>query len=572
MKEKKNRMSKWSVSGIIVFVVTSLTMTVMVIGVIVFAVVYQKSVTQNAMIASEQAAVQVSNIVENYLMDMRKNMEQLREYYKLEKKERNEVINTLVAIQNEVVSVTAYNLESREMLFGWTGEQKMKKKTLKNLSVEEWEECGKNEIYISSPHVESILKNDYPWVVSVCSVMTDSQGQKEMVVMDMSFSQIAGYVDDVGIGAHGYCFIMDREGNIVYHPQQQLIFAGLKSEYVEMLSQSSDGTFQWKGGIYTLQTKESSGWRIVAVSFINEMITERVKSVVLIICFLLLALQTITMAVSIICSRMIGRPVEKLEKAMKEFEKRAEDFVYHPVHGSREIEALSVSLGHMIQRIQELMEQVRREEVTLRKTELRALQAQINPHFLYNTLDSIGWMCEEGRNQDAVEMVNALARLFRISISKGHELIPIEKEVEHAKSYLQIQKFRYKDQFTYDFQVDEECLKYYCNKITIQPFIENAIYHGLDRMVDEGHIQICIRQENDRIAFTVEDNGVGMTEEEQKGLLKRESGDKTGIGIKNVNDRIKIYFGEEYGVKIESELDEGTKITITMPKLEGENL
>ena len=148
----------------------------------------------------------------------------------------------------------------------------------------------------------------------------------------------------------------------------------------------------------------------------------------------------------------------------------------------------------MVVRIQELMEQVRQEEITLRKTELNALQAQINPHFLYNTLDSIAWMCEEDRTKEAVEMVNALARLFRISISKGHELITLEREVEHAKSYLKIQNYRYKNQFTYAFDVEEGCLSYLCNKITLQPIIENAIYHGIDRMVDEGFIEVRIRE------------------------------------------------------------------------------
>ena len=176
-------------------------------------------------------------------------------------------------------------------------------------------------------------------------------------------------------------------------------------------------------------------------------------------------------------------------------------------------------------------------------------------------------MCEAGRNEDAVEMVNALARLFRISISRGHELIPIEKELQHAQSYLHIQNFRYKNQFQYTFDVDEGCLQYYCNKITLQPIIENAIYHGMDRMVDEGLIQIGIHQTEDKIIFTVTDNGVGMTEEQCEEVLKKEPGDRAGIGIKNVNDRIKIYFGEQYGLVIESELDEGTRVTITMPKI-----
>ena len=221
----------------------------------------------------------------------------------------------------------------------------------------------------------------------------------------------------------------------------------------------------------------------------------------------------------------------------------------------------------MVVRIQELMEQVRQEEITLRKTELNALQAQINPHFLYNTLDSIAWMCEEDRTKEAVEMVNALARLFRISISRGHELITLEREVEHAKSYLKIQNYRYKNQFTYEFDVEESCLSYLCNKITLQPIIENAIYHGIDRMVEEGCIQIRIEEEETAIRMTVTDNGVGMSEEQCKEILHREAGERTGIGIKNVNDRIRIYFGEEYGLHITSELDEGTCVEIRIPKL-----
>lgn len=168
-------------------------------------------------------------------------------------------------------------------------------------------------------------------------------------------------------------------------------------------------------------------------------------------------------------------------------------------------------------------------------------------------------------------MVNALAKLFRISISKGHELIPIEKEIEHAKSYLMIEKFRYKDQFTYRFDVQESCLTYLCNKITLQPIIENAIYHGLNRMVDEGEILISIFEDGNDIIFKVADNGVGMSEEQVKHILKKEPGSKSGIGIKNVNDRIKIYFGEQYGLKVESEPDEGTTVTIRMPKIKEES-
>ena len=274
--------------------------------------------------------------------------------------------------------------------------------------------------------------------------------------------------------------------------------------------------------------------------------------------------------ISFVLFRTLSRPMHGLTAAMRQFEQAADNFTYVPVGGAREVRVLSDSFGQMVVQIQRLMEQVRAEEVNLRKTELRALQAQINPHFLYNTLDSIAWMCEQGRNAEAVEMVNALARLFRISISRGHELIPIEKELQHAEAYLQIQKYRYKNQFTYHFTVDESCLHCLCNKITLQPIIENAIYHGINGLVDEGEIRISCRADGDDILFTVEDNGTGMEPEQVQAILRKERSDHTGIGIKNVNDRLKIYFGPAYGITIDSVPDEGTRVYIRMPKVREE--
>lgn len=300
----------------------------------------------------------------------------------------------------------------------------------------------------------------------------------------------------------------------------------------------------------------------------DEMITVKVEKMVGLLILLLVIVLFVAAFTGMILSQVLAKPAKELTKAMKAFEKNAENYTYTQVRGTEELMMLSDSFDHMVRRIQKLMEQVRQEEITLRKTELKALQAQINPHFLYNTLDAIAWLCEEGRNKDAEDMVTSLAKLFRISISKGHELITIEKEIQHAQSYLRIETFRYKNQFTYTFDVDENCLGYLCNKITLQPIIENAIYHGLNRMVDEGEITIRIREDGDDIILSVEDNGIGMTEEQCQEILRKEPGDRTGIGIKNVNDRIKIYFGEEYGLTITSELDEGTCVDIRMPKVE----
>lgn len=564
-----NRMRAMSLSSIINCFVVGTVLFALMGGLIVFVSVFKKSIEQNAVISSEQAVVQASNTVKNYTENMEEIMGLIESSYRQEKQERENSLATLLKIRSDVVAVTSYDKEGAMIDF-WTGSYRIKDKVLKNLSNTKTQivKEAPDKLSISKPHVETLLENYYPWVVSIRKELKTEEGKTHTVVMDIRFSQIANYVDEVGIGQHGYCYIMDTEGEIIYHPQQQLIYSGLKPEQTGIVMDMEDGTVINKNVIYTVRSLDNCNWRIVGVSYIDELVTGRVQDTVRILTVLLLFVFLTVFFSSFLLSHMVSRPIQGLVKAMKDFEIKAEEFSYQPVRGSSEILALSDSFGHMVVQIQELMEKVRNEEITLRKTELKALQAQINPHFLYNTLDAIGWLCEEERNKDAVEMVNALARLFRISISKGHELIPIEKEVEHARSYLMIQNFRYKNQFVYSFDIEEECLPYLCNKITLQPIIENAIYHGINRMVDEGRIDIKIFREGEAIVFTVADNGVGMSREQCAGILKREPGDQTGIGIKNVNDRIKIYFGEEYGITIDSEEDEGTVVSIRMPKVE----
>ena len=555
-------------SGIMTILVVSMVFFSLLAGIVVFVTTYRASMIQNVKTSSDQAAVQVERIVDNYMDDISRSLKLIEGFFLEEEPVRDVDLNHMADLRSDVTAITSYDPETGELTGAWTGHKVFKKDALANLSFNKEEMPELGEIVISRPHVESLLLNEYPWVVSISTRIRQADGTEQIVVLDSRFSQIASYVDTVGVGSHGYCFIMDQDGTIIYHPQQQLIFAGLKEENTQKMTAHSDGSYEENGLIYTIRTRKGSSWRIVAVSFVDELIEDRLKDCLILLAGLLLIVLAATIVSSVVLSRYISRPIHSLNKAMGEFEANAEGFSYEPVYGSLEVTSLSNAFGHLVIRIQELMNQVRNEEIVLRKTELRALQAQINPHFLYNTLDSIAWMCEEGRNKDAVEMVNALARLFRISISKGHELIPVEKEVEHAKSYLQIQKFRYKNQFQYSFEVQESCLHYYCNKITLQPIIENAIYHGLNRMIDEGFIEIRIFEDGDDVVFTVEDNGVGMTKEQCESILHKEvKGQTGGIGIKNVNDRVKIYFGEQYGMTIESELDEGTKVSIRMPKL-----
>ena len=397
--------------------------------------------------------------------------------------------------------------------------------------------------------------------------LPEGSGAAAWVSLDLKFSSISNYINNVSIGQRGYCFLMDSGGNIVYHPQQQLLHSGLKSEDSAALAALADGAYADDTIIYCLTSVQDSGWRVVGVSYVDELVNRNVREMIWLSLWLTALVLAAALLTSWLLSRLLGRPLRGLASAMRRFEADADHFAYYPVGGAREVRELSDSFGHMVLRIQQLMSTVRQEELNLRKTELKALQAQINPHFLYNTLDSIAWMCEQGRSADAVKMIHALARLFRISISRGHELIPVAKEIEHAKSYLEIQKYRYKNQFTYTFDVDPGCLDYYCNKITLQPIIENAIMHGLDLLVDEGRIDVRVSQDESGIVFCVQDNGVGMSPEQAASILGEDAQDRTGIGIKNVNDRLQIYFGKQYGLHISSELDVGTRVEIRMPKI-----
>lgn len=563
-KNKRNIMKKISLSEMLTGIVVVIVLVLTLMFFFTFVNIYKNTTEESVVTSSEQAILQVKNTVENYTSDMDVLMEMIKKNISQGENEADIYLNNLIGIRKDIVAITTYD-EQGNLLKAWSDRGKLKQNIFKNLSFNSnISKNGEDTLNISKPHVSSLFVEYYPWVVTISEYMKNADGETIQIALDIQFSQIANYIDEVGIGQHGYCYIADRKGNIIYHPQQQLIYAGLKEEKYNYLE---DGSHIEKDAIYSVQSLDNCEWKIISVCYIDEMITNKVNHIMKTLFVIFLVVVLFTVIIIRFFSKLFSNPAKELANAMREFEKDTNNFEFKTIEGTAEITSLTESFEHMVVQIKELVETVRQEEITLRKTELKALQAQINPHFLYNTLDAIAWLCEEERYKDAVEMVNSLAKLFRISISRGHELITIEKEMQHAKSYLKIQNFRYKNQFTYSFDVDEECLNYLCNKITLQPIIENAIYHGIDRMVDEGKINIGIHQKGDTILFTVEDNGVGMTEEQCEEILHKDASDRVGIGIKNVNDRIKIYFGEEYGLTIQSELDEGTRVTISMPKI-----
>ena len=553
------------ITTILVTMVVGTVAIILLCCILLFLDRYRSAMVQSARTSSSQAVSQVSNTVGSYLRDMGQAMELVEQSVSESGESRDWLLAAFLKYRPDVVAVTSYSAGG-ELLDCWSPGREPRENIFQNLSFDLSAARESEGAYMTAPHVETIFEGYYPWVVTMTAPL-EGGGEAAWVSLDISFSSISSYLKNVSIGQRGYCLLMDREGYIVYHPQQQLLYAGLKSEDTEALAALEDGDYADDTVIYCLASVEGSDWRAVGVSYVDELVNRNVNDMIRLSCLLAVVVLGAALLTSWLLFRFLGRPLRGLASAMESFESDADHFAYKPVGGTREVQELSDSFEHMVLRIQELMTTVREEEINLRKTELKALQAQINPHFLYNTLDSIAWMCEQGRNADAVRMVHALARLFRISISRGHELIPIAKEIEHAESYLQIQMYRYKNQFTYDFDVDPDCLSYYCNKITLQPIIENSINHGLDLMVDEGRIDVLVRQDGDDIVFSVRDNGVGMSEEQIEAIMQHGPTDRTGIGIKNVNDRLKIYFGKSYGLHITSEPDIGTCVEIRMPKI-----
>ena len=319
----------------------------------------------------------------------------------------------------------------------------------------------------------------------------------------------------------------------------------------------------------SINTIHGTRWRIA--TFIN---VEIVSESQLDLSMLLLYVFVITIILSIVGSslltKQITKPLNQLKKHMLEIQNS--DHLYREVDikGQKEVVVLAQAYNDMIKEIRRLLDQLVEEQNEKRKTELIALQTQINPHFLYNTLDSIVWLAEQKDNEHVIEMVVALSRFFRISISRGKDFIPIEKEIQHAKYYIQIQQIRYSNKFDYEFDVDEKILNYEVVKLILQPLIENAIQHGTH---DEfrGMISIKAYEKDGYINFEVSNNGYGLTKQQIDEIYEKMYSDKhQSVGLKNVAQRLKLYYGANSGIEITSELDKNTTFKVYYPIKKGE--
>ena len=441
---------------------------------------------------------------------------------------------------------------------------------------------AENRTVVSSSYVQNLIWGRYSWVVSLSKgiLSLDNGRLKGILLVDLKFNRIKELCESLVIGQKGYNFILDREGNYVFHPTQQLVYSNIRTEPLEgilaLLEDEEESVYQEDDRYYMVESSPLTGWHMVSVIYESDIITEW-KSVQLIYTLIGLFLFMIVGLATNRVSSGITKPVRRLQEIMQTVE-TGEFRAVGDIRATDEIRELAREYDIMVGRLRELMEANIREQEQKRKSDLKALQAQINPHFLYNTLDSIIWMGEMGQSEEVVQMTSALSKLFRISISKGSELIPVQTELDHVRAYLTIQEMRYQDKFKYEIDMEPDILDMIMLKITLQPLVENAIYHGIKEADYQGLITIRGERVDDEIHMEVRDNGIGMDEEKLDQLRNGLEGsaderfrlNRQGLGVRNVHERIRLYFGKQYGLVISSRPGEGTSISVRFPASEGE--
>ena len=437
----------------------------------------------------------------------------------------------------------------------------------------EWYEAAlaaPETVYVSSSRVENLVEGRYVWVISFAKAVTDGDGTVLGVLLaDLRYDVIDKILAGVDLGSRGYLFLLDDRGEILWHPQQQLINAGLKEERVaDVLASGGDPvTVSGTGGERTYFSARSAatGWTAVGVADPNELLQ---SSSTVYRQFVIISIIAVFLAflLSVLISRAITNPLRRLTATMQRVEQG--DFsVRSSVRSENEVGRLSENFNHMLSTIQDLMHQQIRIEEQKRQSEWNLLQAQIKPHFIYNTLDSIIWMSHAGQNEKVVEMTSALAHLLRNSIGSGKDIISLGEEISHIESYLTIQKMRYQEKLRFELDIDPATRPFQLPRLVLQPLVENAIYHGIKPKETGGTVRVTAILDEEQLIITIEDDGVGMTAFQLAHILdqKEEDGSSSKIGVFNVHERLRHYFGDMFRLKFFSEEGKGTTAMLVLP-------
>lgn len=422
---------------------------------------------------------------------------------------------------------------------------------------------------LTSARRQAFSMDKSQWVISIGREVVDAQGNHiGLLILDFSYEVIERFLSSLNLGTEGFAYLLSDHGELVYHDDASYFESEDKLKTLVEIQKMPTGFDQGMGKLTHQIGIKGTTWNLVGVSSLDHLAVAR-RQLFEVIALVAILLVFIAIGSGVLIASRISRPIKALEDAMNRFSKGLTEVATIP-NSCYEVESLWLHFNEMRVQIDALLAGIKEKENYLRKSELNALYSQINPHFLYNTLDTIIWMAEFKESEKVISITKALAQFFRISLSQGDALIPLSSEIEHIRQYLFIQEQRYGDQLSYEINVPNTLLSVQVPKIILQPLVENAIYHGIKPLGRPGHLTVTAdvkyaeeSTEPDVLILTVSDDGVGFDMNEKKAYESQTR--LGGVGVDNVNRRIALTYGKSYGVSILTYPGSGTTVSVKLP-------
>ena len=400
------------------------------------------------------------------------------------------------------------------------------------------------------------------WVISIMQEVVDKDGKNLGVVrLDIGYKTLEAYLDQLQLGKEGFTFIVNANHDFVYHPKKAVYSSNAEMKAMAPYLSVKNGYVKSKQAYVSQYQIPNSGWNLIGVSSMEQLHAVQTQILWSFIGTGLFALGVCLIGIWFVL-RLWIKPLRDLQATILKVGSGHSDLRANET-GSPELVDLARQFNIMLDRIDQLMIAVKEEEQNVRKYELQALSSQINPHFLYNTLDTIVWMAEFNDSKRVVEVTKSLAKYFRLALNQGHEQISLKDEIDHVRQYLFIQKQRYGEKSQYEIKELKQYDDYKIPKLILQPLVENAIYHGIKEMNRQGMIRVSVSENDTQLIVSIYDNGRGFVASETTNATLVRLG---GVGLKNVNQRLQLQFGKSYHMEIKSEENTYTEIRLYFPK------
>ena len=422
-------------------------------------------------------------------------------------------------------------------------------KTSSDMMAEDWYQKAIHQG--AKPVLTPARKSDSQWVISVTQELVDAKGTNLGVLrLDISYETLEAYLNQLQLGQQGFAFIINEKHEFVYHPKRTVYSSSSEMEAMKPYIETGQGYTPDHQSYVSQEKIAGTDWTVIGVSSLEKL--DKVRSQLM---WTLLAASALSL-LACLC--------KDLRETMLEIASGGQNLRAKET-GAHELREVTRQFNAMLDQIDQLMADVRRQEETTRQYELQALSSQINPHFLYNTLDTIIWMAEFQDSQRVVQVTKSLATYFRLALNQGKDLIFLSDEINHVRQYLFIQKQRYGDKLEYEIDENSVFDNLVLPKLVLQPLVENALYHGIKEKDGQGHIKVSVQKKDSGLIIRIEDDGVGFQNPDDSSQSQLKRG---GVGLQNVDQRLKLHFGEDYQMKIDSIPSKGTTVEIYINGIE----